>query len=134
LAKVSILCTISALKGPPSSFSCGWLLRWLAAGRRFDGVFGMGTGEFIIECRSVSLRCEGLAMFGGGTSTGLGGALETLVTGVEGCEMPWADIDGRLASVPTIGGCDEGRRSLMVWNLESNSWRVLDDAPLPFGS
>jgi hypothetical protein len=48
-ASVSILCTISVLKGPPSSFSNGWLLRWLAAGSKFEGVLGIGTGEFIME-------------------------------------------------------------------------------------
>lgn len=62
LAKLSILCTISTLKGPPSSFSGCWLARWLAAGRRFEGVFGIGTGEFIMECSSDSLSgCDGLA-------------------------------------------------------------------------
>jgi hypothetical protein len=52
--RLSILWTISALKGPPSSFSAGWLVRWLAAGSRLVGVFGMGTGEFIIDCSSAS--------------------------------------------------------------------------------
>lgn len=63
LASVSILCTISVLNGPPSSFSKGWLLRWLAAGRRLDGVLGIGTGEFIIECSSDSFMCDGLERF-----------------------------------------------------------------------
>jgi hypothetical protein len=88
LANASIFCTISVLNSPPSSFSIGWLLRWLAAGRRLEGVLGIGTGEFIMEWSSDSFMCVGRAKFGGGTSTGLGGILETFGTGVEGCEMP----------------------------------------------
>jgi hypothetical protein len=88
LASASILCTISVLNGPPSSLSNGWLLRWLATGRRLDGVLGIGTGEFIIEWSSDSFKCEGLPIFGGGTSTGFGGGLDAFVTGVEGCELP----------------------------------------------
>jgi hypothetical protein len=131
LASVSILCTISVLNGPPSSFSTGWLLRWLAAGSKLEGVLGIGTGEFIIECSSDSFICDGRAKFGGGISTGLGGALETFATGVDGCEMPWTDNDGRRASVVGFGGWDDGRRSLIVWNLESNSCRVVEEVPLP---
>jgi hypothetical protein len=94
LAKLSILCTISILKGPPSSFSCGWLARWLAAGRRFDGVFGIGTGEFIILCISTSDICGGLARLDGTRSTvlvaggaGSGGGLEELSEGVLGWDI-----------------------------------------------
>lgn len=85
LARLSILCTISALNGPPSSFSCGWLARWLLAGSRLEGVFGIGTGEFIMECSSDSLRCDVLETIGGWASAGLGGgALTGFGTGVEG--------------------------------------------------
>jgi hypothetical protein len=68
------------------------------------GVLGIGTGEFIIECSSDSFKCEGLTMLVGGTSVGLGGALDVFITGVEGFEIPCADIDGRLASVETFAG------------------------------
>jgi hypothetical protein len=68
------------------------------------GVLGIGTGEFIMECSSDSFRCEGLTMLVGGSSVGLEGALEVFVTGVEGFEIPCADIDGRLASAGTFTG------------------------------
>lgn len=94
-------------------------------------MLGIGTGEFIMECSSDSFRCEGLARFAG-TSTGLGGALVEFA-GVEECEPPCADIESRLPSPDPFGGCD-GRRSLMVWNLDSSSWRVVEEVPLPLDS
>jgi hypothetical protein len=133
-ASASILCTISVLNGPPSSFSNGWLLRWLAAGRRFEGVFGIGTGEFNIEWSSLSFMCGGLAMFGCTISTDLGGAFVTCGTGVDGCEMPPADNDGRRVSVELFDGCEEGLRSLIVWNFDNKSCRVEEEVPLPVGS
>jgi hypothetical protein len=79
-------------------------------------VFGIGTGEFIIEWSSESLRCDGLAIFddGGATSAGLDSALWAFDAGVDGCARPCADTDGRRASAEPFDGCEDGRRSLMV--------------------
>jgi hypothetical protein len=60
----------------------------VTAGSRLVGVLGIGTGEFIIECSSDSFKCEGLTGLVGASSAGLDGALETFITGVEGCEIP----------------------------------------------
>jgi hypothetical protein len=67
-----------------------------------------------MECRSDSFRCEGLTRFAGGGSVGFEGALEVLGTGVDGCETPCVEMEGRLVSVGTVWGCETGRRSLIV--------------------
>ena len=93
-------------------------------------MLGMGTGEFIMECRSDSLKaCDGLVTLDDGAcgpSMEAVAALAAISPAVAGWGR-WLVMEDRLAegSALPLDGCDDGRRSLMVWNLESSSWRVV---------
>lgn len=81
-------------------------------------MFGMGTGEFIMDCSSDSLRgWDGLAIGwcgAWGLSVGLGTARVGIAAGMEGCETAWLPMDGLLTSGLLLAGWDDGRRSLIV--------------------
>jgi hypothetical protein len=83
-----------------------------------DGVFGIGTGEFIMECSSDSWRvCDGLAICcreAWGPSAGFGTALVGIVAGVEGWEMVWLLMDDLRASAVLLGGCEDELRPFVV--------------------
>ena len=146
-------CTISVLKGPPSSLSAGAAPRGVGVGSSEAGVPGMGTGD--VECRSRAARSasrlevEGgreaaavvevgvvvvvvvVVAAGRGVAVGFREGLEVVVeeAGFAAVGVRAAPVEARRAS--PFAGCEDGRRSLSVKNLLSSSWRVVREAPLP---
>lgn len=147
-------CTISVLKGPPSSLSAGAAPRGVGVGSSEAGVPGMGTGD--AECRSRAARSvsrlevEGgreavaaaaavvdvgvvaVVVVAAGTEVAVGfrESLEVVEeAGFVAVGVRVAPVEARRAS--PFAGCEDGRRSLSVKNLLSSSWRVVREAPLP---
>jgi len=150
-------CTISVLKGPPSSFSAGAAPRGVGVGSSEAGVPGMGTGD--VECRRAARSASRLEVEGGreaAVAVAVAAAAAVVEVGVvvvvaagrevavgfrEGLEVVVeeagfiavgvraAPVEARRAS--PFAGCEDGRRSLSVKNLLSSSWRVVREAPLP---
>lgn len=138
LARPSTLRIISALKGPPSSLSCGWEPRGAELGSKEEGVLGIGTAGVVGICRWVASG----SLKGGPDWTvifvrfGLGGLLIGLAEGVAECEggcdaecvAECCPTEPRRPSRWPFGDCC--RTSLRVWNLDMSSLRVVAETPL----
>jgi hypothetical protein len=156
LERPSMRCTISVLKGPPSSLSAGAAPRGVGVGSSEAGVPGMGTGD--AECRSKAARSASRLEVEGGREVAAAVAAVVVDVGVvavvvvavgrevvvgfrEGLgvvveEAGFVAVGVRAAPVEArraspFAGCVDGRRSLSVKNLLSSSWRVVREAPLP---